>query len=133
MATKILRCRGELLVHGPVQRGQQVPPLGLLRGVEAEPVRQALPVLGIKPDAGVAPEVPPDLSRHLEHDELIRPGGEPALTSELAKLAGNRDQRISRGLIAEVVERLSGRTIHGRAPLRLSRDRDVGDQVKRLR
>jgi hypothetical protein len=29
--------------------------------------------------------------------------------------------------------RLSGRTIHGRAPLRLSRVRDVCDQVKRLR
>src|SRR5215469_18714487 len=75
-----------------------------MRGVEAEPVWQPLPALGIKPDAGVTPKVPPDLGRHLEHYELIRPGGEPALTAELAELTGNRNQRISRGLIGQVIE-----------------------------
>jgi hypothetical protein len=48
--------------------------------------------------------MPPDLGRHLEHDELIRPGGEPALTPELAELAGNRHQCISCGLIGQVIE-----------------------------
>src|SRR5262249_9846063 len=85
-------------------RPRRAPPLSLLRRVEAEPVRQPLPALRIKPDAGVTPEVPPDLGRHLEHDELISPGGEPALTSELAQLAGNRNQRISRRLIGQVIE-----------------------------
>src|SRR5215471_8818300 len=36
----------QLGVHGAVQRGEQIPPLGLLRGVETEPVRQLIPVLG---------------------------------------------------------------------------------------
>src|SRR6516225_5757044 len=62
--------RGEFFIHGPAQRGDQVPPLGLPRGVEAEPVRQPLPVLRIERDARVAPEVPPDLGRDLEDDEL---------------------------------------------------------------
>src|SRR5262249_61441589 len=61
----------QLGVHGAVQRGEQIPPLGLLRGVETEPVRQLIPVLGAKGDAGIAPEMPPDLGRDLEDDELV--------------------------------------------------------------
>ena len=46
IATKIARCRGvSSLVHGTVQRGKQIPPFGLERGIEAEPVRQPIPVL----------------------------------------------------------------------------------------
>jgi hypothetical protein len=52
----------------------------------------------------VAPEVPPDLGRYLEDDELIRPRREPALTPELPRLAGNGDQRVRRGLIGQVIE-----------------------------
>jgi len=96
--------RGQLLLHRPAQRGQQVPPFGFPRGAEAEPVWQPIPVLGIQPDARVAPEVPPDLGRHLEHDELIRPGREPALATELPELGGNGDQRISGRLVGQVIE-----------------------------
>ncbi len=37
--------RGQLLVNGPAQRGQQIPPLGLLVRVETEPARQPIPIL----------------------------------------------------------------------------------------
>src|SRR5215471_8700199 len=107
MATKTLRCR-TVSSSSTAQRGEQVTPLSLLRGVEAEPVRQPLPAFGVKPDARVAPEVPPDLGRHLEDDELIRPGGEPALPPELAKLAGDGDQRISGRLVGQVIELRAG-------------------------
>jgi hypothetical protein len=96
--------RGQLFIDGPVQRAEQVPPFGLARGVEAEPVRQPVPVLGVERDGRVAPEVPPDLGRHLEDDELIGPGREPALSPELPELAGNRDQRIGRRLMGQVIK-----------------------------
>src|SRR2546426_10882214 len=60
-------------------RGERIPPPGLLRGVETEPVRQPLSVLGVRRHARMTPEVPPDLRRYLEDDELARPGGESAL------------------------------------------------------
>src|SRR5579859_6406685 len=74
--------RGQFGVHSAAQRGEQVPPLGLPRGLETEPVRQPFPVLGVQRHARVSPEVPPDLVRNLEDDELVRPGGEPALAPE---------------------------------------------------
>ena len=74
------------------------------RGVETEPVRQLVPVLGVQWDGRVLPEVPPDLGRHLEDDELVRPGGEPALAAELAELAGDGHHRVGRGLVGQVVK-----------------------------
>src|SRR5690242_15007460 len=56
---------GQFLIDRPAQRGQQVPPFGLVRGVETEPGRQPVPVLGIPRHGRVAPKVPPDLGRHL--------------------------------------------------------------------
>src|SRR6516165_7869215 len=87
---------GQLGVHRAAQRGEQVPPLGLPRGLETEPVRQLVPVLGVQWHARVLPEVPPDLVRHLEDDELVRPGGEPAFAPELPKLASDGNQRVRR-------------------------------------
>jgi hypothetical protein len=77
---------GQLRIDRPAQRGQQLPQLGLVRGVETEPGRQPVPVLGIPRHGRVAPKVPPDLGRHLQDDELVRPGREPALAAELPNL-----------------------------------------------
>ena len=96
--------RGQPFIYGPVDRAEQIPPLGLAGGVEAEPVRQPIPVLGVQRDGRVPPEMPPDLGRHLEDDELIGPGREPALSTELPELAGNGNQRIGRRLIGEVIK-----------------------------
>src|SRR5262249_44861620 len=92
----------------------QVPPFGLLRRVKAKPARQPVPSLRIERDARVTPEVPPDLGRHLEDDELICPGREPALTPELPKLAGDGDQRVAGRLIHQTIKRRPGE-LHPRA------------------
>jgi hypothetical protein len=96
--------RGELGVHGPAQRGKQIPPFRLVRGVHAEPGRQPVPVLGVQWHDGMPPEMPPDLGRHLEDDELVRPGGEPALPPELPQLAGDGYQCIGRRLVSQVIK-----------------------------
>ena len=57
--------RGQLGIHRAAQRGQRVPSLGLLRGLETAPVRQLVPVRGVQRHARGPPEVPPDLVRHL--------------------------------------------------------------------
>ena len=51
--------RGEFLIHGAAQRGEQIPPLRLLGGAETKPVRQPLPVLGVQPHARVPPKCRP--------------------------------------------------------------------------
>src|SRR5262249_59692302 len=104
------------LTRAPPRRGTQLPPFGLLSGVKAEAARQPIPVLGIERDARVPPEMPPDLGRHLEDDELIRPGREPALPPELAKLAGNREQRISRCLVGQIIQLRPGQPQPRAAP-----------------
>ena len=96
--------RGQLGVARAAQRGEQVPPLGLSRGVETEPVRQLVPVLGVQWHTRVLPEVPPDLVRDLEDDELVRPCGEPAFAPELAELAGDGNQGVRRGLLGQVFQ-----------------------------
>src|SRR5215470_2181518 len=109
IATNTWRCRGgQLGVHGAAQRGEQVPPLGFPRGLETEPVRQLVPVLGVQWHARVLPEVPADLVRHLEDDELVRPGGEPAFAPELPELAGDGHQRVRRGLVGQVLKLRTG-------------------------
>jgi hypothetical protein len=52
----------------------------------------------------MAPEMPPDLAGHLEDDELVRPGGEPALAAELADLGDDRQNRVSGGLVRQIVQ-----------------------------
>ena len=52
----------------------------------------------------MTPEVPSELGRYLEDDELVRPGREPALPPELPELAGNGDQRVRRRLVGQVIE-----------------------------
>ena len=96
--------RGELVIHRPAHRGEQIPPLGLLSRVEAEPAGQPVPVLGVQRHGRVAPEVPPELGRHLEDDEFAGPGGELALAAELAELAGDGQQRVRRGLVGHIVQ-----------------------------
>jgi hypothetical protein len=56
----------------------------------------------------VAPEVPPDLGRHLEDDELVRPGREPAVAAELPELARDGDQRVGSGLMSQVIQLRTG-------------------------
>ena len=70
---------GEVFVDGPVQRVDQRLPLGLVGRVHPEPVGQPVPVLGIECDRRFLPEVSAELGRDLEDDELVGPGGEPAL------------------------------------------------------
>jgi hypothetical protein len=48
--------------------------------------------------------VPPDLVRHLEDDEPVRPGGEPAFAPELAELAGDGHQCVRRCLVGQVLK-----------------------------
>jgi hypothetical protein len=64
------------------------------------------------------PEALPDLGRHLEADELVRPGGEPALPVQLRQVAGDGQQRGGRGLAGEVVE--FGAVICGRGLRRVT-------------
>jgi hypothetical protein len=45
-----------------------------------------------------------DLVGHLEHDELVRPRREPALPPELADLRSDRDHRVRRGLVGQIIE-----------------------------
>jgi hypothetical protein len=52
VATKISLPRDQLGVHGAAQRGKQVPPLGLPGGLETEPARQPVPVLGVQRTSG---------------------------------------------------------------------------------
>ena len=49
-------------------------------------------------------QVPPDLGRHVEEHELVRPGREQALATELADLAGDSNQRVRSSLIGQVIE-----------------------------
>jgi hypothetical protein len=69
---------GQFGVDGTAQRGEQIPPLRFLCGVETEPVRQPVPALGIQRPGRVAPEMARDLGRYLQDDELVSQAGEPA-------------------------------------------------------
>src|SRR6266545_5091843 len=71
--------RGQLLLNGGADRGDQVVPFGTLGGLAAEPVRQPFPVLRVEADVRGAPEMPSELGGYLKDDELVRPGGKPAL------------------------------------------------------
>jgi hypothetical protein len=44
-----------------------------------------------------------ELGRHLEHDELIRARGKAAVAAEPVQLAGDREQRVLRRLVCEVI------------------------------
>jgi hypothetical protein len=44
-----------------------------------------------------------ELGRHLEHDELIRARGKAAVAAEPVQLAGDREQRVIRRLVCEVI------------------------------
>jgi len=45
-----------------------------------------------------------DLPRHLEHDELVCPGREPAQSPEFIQLPQHRYHRIARRLLSQIVE-----------------------------
>ena len=83
-----------MLIHGPAHSAGQFSSLCFPIRFEPEPVGHPVPVLGVHRHCRVAPEVPPDLGRYLEHDELVGPGREPALPPELAKLAENGQQGV---------------------------------------
>ena len=70
---------GELVVDGPVERGDNITQLGDRARIQSEAVRQPVPVLGVHGHRRLLPEVAADLGRHLEDGELAGPGGEPAL------------------------------------------------------
>ena len=108
IATKTALPRGEHLIHCPPQRAEQIAPLGLPRGVETKVAWQPVPVLSVQWHIRVAPEVAPELGRHLEDDELIRPGREPALTAELPELARDGHQRVGSGLMSQVIQLRTG-------------------------
>ncbi len=44
-----------------------------------------------------------ELGRHLEDDELVRPRGKAAVPAEPVQLAGDRQQRVVRRLMGEVI------------------------------
>ncbi len=106
----------QILVHSPVQGVEQLPPLGLPGGVQPEAVCQPIPVLGAQGHRGMAPEVAPDLGRHLEDHELVGPGREPALAPELADFVSYGHQGVGRGLVGQVIELCSGHPQVAAAP-----------------
>jgi hypothetical protein len=52
----------------------------------------------------MTPEVSAKFGRHLEDDEFVGPGREPAIASELAQLGRDGQQRVGRGLVGEVLK-----------------------------
>jgi hypothetical protein len=86
------------------ERGEQLVGLGLLPGAKAEAVGHAVPRLGIEVDAGGAPEMAANLVRDLDDRELRRPGGEEAFAAKAVELCEDRDERVVRRLVGEIVE-----------------------------
>ena len=65
-------------------------------------------VAGVQRHVRTTPEVPSDFGRHLEDDELVGPGREPALSPEVPELRGDGHQRIRRRLVGQVLEFRAG-------------------------
>ena len=65
-----------------------------------------------------APRVAGHLGRHLEDHELVRPGREPAVPSELIESAEDVHERVVRRLVGEIVELRPGDRLQPSAPAR---------------
>ncbi len=95
---------GQLGFYRLAHRRNELPALGRLTRLEAEPIGEPVPILRLHLHVVPVPEVPAELGRDLEDDELIDPGRKATLPSELRELRHDRDQGIGRGLMCEIVD-----------------------------
>jgi len=83
--------------------------LGVIGGILTQPVRQPLPGFLFQHGMRMGPPVvPAQLRRHLEDDEAVSPGGEPALAAKTVELPDDREHGVPCGLIGQVLEFGSG-------------------------
>ncbi|AFP39654.1 hypothetical protein MSMEI_3191 [Mycolicibacterium smegmatis MC2 155] len=97
---------GEHHPDGTPHRGDGISCFDMVAGLGGETHRQCLPLLGVDIERkGTVVHTPAlELVQHLEHDELVHPGGEPALAAVGAQFGENRQQRVGRSLMRHVVE-----------------------------
>jgi hypothetical protein len=106
---------GQAFLDATAQAVDEFVPLGTAMRVEGKPVGEPAPVL-LGAACGRTPaEVAPELVGDLEDHEPVRPCREPALAPELIEFSGDREQRVGRGLMCQIVE-LRTRDLHCERP-----------------
>jgi hypothetical protein len=113
-------------LDGGPDRAEKLAGLGVLVG-RVSTIGDARPRVGVEGDLTVLPRPPSGLHPRLEQGELVRPGREAAVATEVVELGEDRHQRIVCALPHEIVQ---GRSVTARTAVDLMARRGHEQRVQ---